>query len=851
MEEKNKILTTTLVVLLISVLLLIAFSIVFWFKLDEETEKPMPFVGQEERPLYVSDEVIVKFKDEILEEQINNFYKEYNFEETYRSIYADFRVLRFSKDKRVIQIIEGFENNPLIEYVEPNYYVYPAMVPNDPMYGGQWNLKQINMEKAWDVAGGGSSDVVVAVIDSGVTYKDFSRWNIKKEGGNSFWQFKDIDTGTIFNDNFINYCFNLPGIGGLDGDLAISYKYKYDLRGAQDIQVALVIKEAMEGGRYFTISTKEYEGGSDGWEEESVVIERDSITMNHGMSIYLRGYPSSLGSDSFFNLDDFKIKDSSGKIIFEDNMEDTGRSVGKWIVGSYKKPSDFPEENVWLNSGEIPDDNIDNDSNGFIDDINGWDFTRHDSFPFDSYQSHGTEVASVIVSSTNNGKLMAGIAYNVKVIPIRVIRDFGESQYLADGIYYAVENGAKIINISLGLKPSDLNDGEVETIREALKKAYKSDVVLVAACANTNKSSCEMPAAFDDYVIAVGASDENSQKTSYSNYGPTLDMLAPGGERDTISAPFFEEVRDMGICEISTWEYKPSFGGTSAAAPHVSGVAALLLSKNPSLTSLQVKYVLELTAKDLGEPGWDKETGCGIMDAYKAITEGLSNLDKMPDDFDMTKHGCKRESKCGDRVINEGEECDNGDNNSDSEPNACRTDCTSPKCGDGVIDTNYCEECDDGDDNSNTEDSCRTTCRKPRCGDLITDTGEECDGGYECSLDCKEPSDPKKQACVSNYFPGFTSPDSGVHSIKKCVNWPHTVSCYVAGGDELYEGKTCAEVGYGCCCYKDCSVWHNEYGLMCSTCIQTSEEDCDYLRKLYDDSEGRPEYFPDSSCSNL
>lgn len=248
--------------------------------------------------------------------------------------------------------------------------------------------------------------------------------------------------------------------------------------------------------------------------------------------------------------------------------------------------------NIWTNSGEIAGNNLDDDGNGYIDDINGWNFgvgqNNNNVMPgttTDS-QGHGTHVAGTI-AAMNNGFGATGVAYNAEIMAIRM-GDVSSSGYftnagsLADAIRYAVDNGADVINMSLGW--SDSTD-----LGNALAYAASNNVVVVSAAGNSGLSSPGVPASYaTQYGIAVGAVDSSKTMASFSNRaGSDSSMqyvVAPG----------------VGVYSALPGNTYASWNGTSMASPHVAGVAALILSANPNLTAAQVERIITETANATG-----------------------------------------------------------------------------------------------------------------------------------------------------------------------------------------------------------------------------------------------------------
>jgi serine protease len=257
--------------------------------------------------------------------------------------------------------------------------------------------------------------------------------------------------------------------------------------------------------------------------------------------------------------------------------------------------------------------------------------------------SHGSHVTGTIAQTTNNAYGMAGVASNVTIMPIKVL-DYGGSGIdadLVDAIYYAVDNGAHVISMSLGFTGTGSPDAngiyctEIVDLNAALDYAYSHGVVVVAASGNEGASNVSCPAAYPT-VISVGASTYAAAVASYSNQGDALDVVAPGGDpgADLNGDGYSDGVLQETYCNpgayiiflgiITGTANFDSFcavfmSGTSMATPHVTGVVALLLGQDPSLSPNGVRSIIEGTARDGGPEGWDTAFGYGIVDAAAAL----------------------------------------------------------------------------------------------------------------------------------------------------------------------------------------------------------------------------------------
>ncbi len=259
---------------------------------------------------------------------------------------------------------------------------------------------------------------------------------------------------------------------------------------------------------------------------------------------------------------------------------------------------------MWENNLEIADNQIDDDGNGYVDDIVGWDFINNDNRPIDE-TGHGTHVAGIVGAEVNNQIGIAGVAWKSRIMAIRV----GASSYYggaemrdsnsAAGIVYAADNGAKIINMSWG------SDRLSFVIRDALAYANANGVLLVAAAGNDMKSNVIYPAGYQS-VLAVASGNQDNERFYQSNFGARVNIVAPGN--DILSTHIENKYRLL--------------SGTSMAAPHVAGVSALLLAKRPNLTVEDVCQILVSSA--LPMPKSPEFMGAGYLSAPSALRTSIS-----------------------------------------------------------------------------------------------------------------------------------------------------------------------------------------------------------------------------------
>jgi subtilisin family serine protease len=236
-------------------------------------------------------------------------------------------------------------------------------------------------------------------------------------------------------------------------------------------------------------------------------------------------------------------------------------------------------DNIWINTDEIPDNDIDDDYNGYIDDYYGWNYSEYNNDPKDNY-GHGTHCAGIIAASGNNNIGITGVSWNSKIMCIKAGEYYFYNEDIARAIIYSVDNGAKVISMSFGSEyPSKL-------IEDALNYASANGVVLVAAAGNDALIYKNYPAAYDN-VIAVAATNEKDQKAYFSSYGGWVDVAAPGTNIYSTMPTYKVELNDR--------DYQKNYdflNGTSMACPVVAGLSALLLSNNDSMSPDMIKTII-------------------------------------------------------------------------------------------------------------------------------------------------------------------------------------------------------------------------------------------------------------------
>lgn len=270
------------------------------------------------------------------------------------------------------------------------------------------------------------------------------------------------------------------------------------------------------------------------------------------------------------------------------------------------------ENQIATNTSEI-ENSVDDDGNGLVDDINGWDFADDDNNPTADNTSHGTRIAGITSASTDNGIGVAGVGYNSKTVPLKIFRtsdNLSENSY--DAIIYAADQGYDVINLSWG-SIETFSQFNQDVINYA---AIENDVVVIAAAGNTNAELNFYPASYDN-VISVGASDINDNKAAFATYSYNIDLMAPG-----LAVYATQNGNQYGIGQ-----------GSSFAAPQVAGAAALVRDVFPDLNALQVMQQLRITADDIYGIGdnnlYEGQLGKGRLNVHRAVTESTSPAVRM------------------------------------------------------------------------------------------------------------------------------------------------------------------------------------------------------------------------------
>ncbi len=257
---------------------------------------------------------------------------------------------------------------------------------------------------------------------------------------------------------------------------------------------------------------------------------------------------------------------------------------------------------IWTNPGEIPGNGIDDDHNGYIDDVHGWNFVKNTNNPSDD-EGHGTHVSGIVLGTTQSIFTTPTTDSNIRIMPLKFLDadGTGATSDAIKAIYYAANNGARVMNNSWGGGPYSM------ALAEAITYAYNKDIVFVVAAGNSgenNDASPSFPANYDmPNIVSVAATDDSDNKANFSNYGPATVLLSSPGVRILSTYP-------GGVFA--------HMSGTSMAAPIVAGVAAMMRYQSPSMNSYQIKNLIAGSVDQKSNLSAFVKTS-GRVNAYKAV----------------------------------------------------------------------------------------------------------------------------------------------------------------------------------------------------------------------------------------
>ncbi len=303
-------------------------------------------------------------------------------------------------------------------------------------------------------------------------------------------------------------------------------------------------------------------------------------------------------------------------------------------------------DNIWRNIDEAPNNNIDDDKNGFVDDVNGWDFINNVPDPSPKFQEgyveagilHGTIIAGIAAASGNNAVGISGVTWRAKIMPLKVLNDKGEghTDKVVKAIDYAIYNGANIINLSF------VGFGKSTDLENAIKRAHDAGIIIVAAAGNEQSEGegyyldntpmypvCHDGPQGENWVIGVAATDTLDQKTLFSSFGfKCVDIAAPGVSIFSTSVYSPTQKTES---RLFNKNYEGYWAGTSMAVPMVSGAIALIESANPSLNKKEVIDILLDSSDNINRlnPKYLGRLGRGRINVDAAVNKALESLKKI------------------------------------------------------------------------------------------------------------------------------------------------------------------------------------------------------------------------------
>jgi thermitase len=332
-------------------------------------------------------------------------------------------------------------------------------------------------------------------------------------------------------------------------------------------------------------------------QSEIAYMEKDQLVHAIG-----KVKPKTIPNDEHFN-DQLEYLRTSVQDAWDTTQGSTNVVVAVSDTGVDMNHPDL-RTNIWTNPNETPDNGIDDDGNGYVDDVHGWDFVRQNNNPMDE-NNHGTHVSGIIGAEGNNARGIAGINWRVSIMPVRFL-DRNGSGYTSDGIasiLYAARNGARIVNCSWGGGQAS------QALRDAILFAYNRGTLVVAAAGNNSQnldSYPTYPGGFSEAgVVSVASSSGVGQLSDFSNYGIFGALIAAPG------SSIYSTIRDEKWGRMS---------GTSMASPMVAGVAALILSVSPNLNLLGLRNAV-LNSIDDREEYRDLVSTSGDLNARKAVMQ--------------------------------------------------------------------------------------------------------------------------------------------------------------------------------------------------------------------------------------
>ena len=585
-------------------------------------------VAMPDAPLsYKPGEVLVKFASAAAAERVAATLDRLGIsrvtEEIFREGQELLALLELEAGVPVEQAVRLLEPLAGVVYAEPNYITHAAYTPADPAYQPeQWGLNNygqtiggqagtpgadIGAQEAWDIEKGFANPVTVAIVDSGIDSGhpdlDGKIWdNTGEVAGNGI-----DDDGNGYSDDVSGY--NWAGItqsryyyyDSMDqtyyttawrfGYSATTQKLAQSIRGTgQPLSHLGLLLQSMgtpTGG--ITVSLR---ASIDGADLASFFIAPGEV-ISFG-EIY-RPFSSAItltAGTTYYLVFQTTNNSSSNYYLLYHNIVDANPS-GTDQYDPYRDGQEYR----W--NGSSWDSYANNDF---------FFHTNPNAGPRDD-NGHGTHVGGIVGAEEENGQGGVGVSFGAGLMPLKVM-DCTGSGYNSDitaSIYYAADNGARVVNMSLG------GSSFSQAMQDAINYAHAAGVVVLAAAGNAGNTSIQYPAAYSN-VIGVGATTNQDQRASFSNFNSSVDLAAPGRYIYSTMPTYAVALNSWGYAQ--TYDY---LSGTSMSTPMAAGLAALIVSRGPSYTPAGVEWAMEAHAADLGTPGRDDYFGYGRIDAFASL----------------------------------------------------------------------------------------------------------------------------------------------------------------------------------------------------------------------------------------
>lgn len=548
-------------------------------------------------PEYVPGEVIVKFKKDVTAPQKDQAKSQAGVDATVLNIGPGgsdrAQLVKLEKGVGVKQVVARLEKSPGVAYAEPNYVVNALYTPDDPDLADQWGLRNTGQTingtagtpdadadalAAWDAENGAYYQTTVAVIDTGIDATH-----------------PDLDSKVVAGYNWAGISQTYANKG---------YRFGYDSNSQRAAQSFMGTGRALTHAGFYlakvgnpssgiTVSLRSARDGSD---LASFTIAASEVGTGYGEVYKQLSTSVTLTNDTtYFLVLTTANSSTSNYYALADNTKSYGtgnynRYAGgqeSWFSGSAW--TEYPDDDLYFRTN--PNDNP-RDDNG-----------------------HGTHVSGIIGAETGNGTGGAGMCPGARIMPLKALASNGSGTTadICSAIQRAADSNAGVINMSLG------SSAYSQSQQDAIDYAYGKGVVVLASSGNGGNATMNYPAGCAN-VIGVGATTNQDRKAGFSTYNSSVDVSAPGEDIYSTMPTYAVTLNNLGYAQNHAF-----LSGTSMACPMAAGLAALVLSRNPSYMPNQTQQRLELNVDDLGPAGRDDSFGWGRINARTTIVNGAAN----------------------------------------------------------------------------------------------------------------------------------------------------------------------------------------------------------------------------------